>query len=156
LMAAVALSGCGTMIGAAGEAAKPRPDIVIIPLTGIAYGAGEIGKAVLVAQGEKTAVTIEVSGVPDYVTRPVHLYTYIHRGTCGNLDREPVYSLDERVLASVLGRPSVIRGIGAKGPFTVANTAPVTLSALSGSPHAIAVQTSPADGSYLIFCGNIA
>ena len=94
-------------------------------------------------------MTIWISGVPSDYTRPVHLYTYIHQGTCGALSAKPAHALLDRVLAQPPGARS-------NGPFEVRNTAPTQLAALRAMPHAILVKGAPADGNEDLFCGNIA
>jgi hypothetical protein len=154
---AAAVAGCAsTNAGVASRVSGGKPEIMTLPLIASEQSAGEIGHAVLVARAEKTAVTVEVSGVPDYVIRPVHLYTYIHEGLCGKTNHKPAYSLTERVLASDVSSAIASPTIQTKGPFKVTNTAPIALDALRARPHAIEVRTSPADGNRVLFCGNIA
>jgi len=71
-----------------------KPEMMTVRLTPTGQSAGEIGQAVLVALAKKTALTVQLSGVPDYVSRPVHLYTYIYEGVCGKLSAKPAYSLN--------------------------------------------------------------
>jgi hypothetical protein len=122
-----------------------------IPLRSSPFNAGETGWATLVGRGDQTDVTITVSGVPPEVTRPVHLYTFIHQGACGALSPQPAYSLTGIVLArSASARP------GRTGaPFTVSNTASVPLSTLQSTAHAIIIKSAPADGNRDLFCGDI-
>jgi hypothetical protein len=92
-----------------------------------------------------------VSGVPLALSsRPVHLYTFIHEGSCSNLGAQPAYALLDRVLAQSTGG-----GRSTGGPFTIANTAPLPVERLRSAGHALVVRTSPADGSREIFCGDI-
>lgn len=155
LMVAGVICGCGVK-GETDMDKGNRPDgTMTIPLSATGYNAGEIGTAILIPRGNSTDVKLEVSGVPNYVTRPVYLYAYIHEGVCGNLSPKPAYALTDHVLAHSLSRPTALDGVSVKGPFTVSNTAPVTLEKLRLSPHAIKVQTAPADGGFDIFCGNI-
>lgn len=50
---------------------------------------GESGKAVIVAEGGKTRLTLELTGVPESAEQPAHL----HAGVCGEL-KEVKYSLE--------------------------------------------------------------
>lgn len=141
------LTACG------GPSDGPSREFIAVPLQATAQAAGEIGRAFLLPEGEGTRVRIEVSGVPPEVTsRPVHLYTLIYEGSCDRLGAQPAYALTERVLAQ---SPSVGAIAPAAGPFTVSNTAPIPLEKLRAGEFAIVVKTSPADGNWEIFCGNV-
>lgn len=128
------------------------PDrLVNIPLAASRLNAGESAWATLIGRGNQTDASITSSGVPPQVTRPIHLYTYIHDGTCGELSARPAYSLTRVVLANSGG------AAGRMGPpYTVANTVDVRLAELLAKPHAIVVRSAPADGDLALFCGNIA
>lgn len=142
---AAALDGCvGTTDGSA-------RDVVAVPLQPARIVAGEVGQAHLMPQGDGTRVRVEVSGVPMMLSsRPIHLYTFIYEGNCGNLGAQPAYALLDRVLAqSTSGRTS------AGGPFTISNTAPLPLATLRSGTFALVVRTSPADGNRELFCGEI-
>lgn len=137
----------------AGSADGPSREVVTVPLEATTQAAGEIGRAYLLPEGAGTRVQIEVSGVPPQTTtRPVHLYTFIYEGSCDRLGPQPAYALTERVLAQ---SPSVGAVAPAAGPFTVSNTAPIALEKLRAGGFAIVVKTSPADGNWEIFCGNV-
>jgi len=143
LLASSLLSGCAT------SPDIRRDDSVNIALSAARINAGEIGRAILVPLGDRTQVTIIVSGVPvELASRPVHLYTFIYQGTCANLAESPAYALNERVLTQ-----STTSTVG--GPLTITNVAPVAIHLLQRQPHAIRVMTSPADGNREIFCGDI-
>lgn len=149
-----ALVGCA---GTGGERVTPGaapPEILRVPLAATRYGTGRIGNATLVALDGETTVTLQLSGVPGYTTRPIHLYTYIHEGRCEAMSQRPAYDLTDHVLASPLGRPGAIAAF--RGPVSLTNVAPVSLQKLRETPYAINVRTAPADGSLSIFCGNIA
>ena len=140
---------CGVLSACAVSADARRDDSVNIPLSAARINAGETGRAILVPLGERTQVTIIVSGVPvELASRPVHLYTFVYTGTCGNPAEQPSYALTERVLAQ-----STTSTVG--GAFTITNVAPVSVDALRREPHAIRIKTSPADGNREIFCGDI-
>ena len=143
LLASCVLSAC---------AASPdvrRDDSVDITLSAARINAGETGRAFLVPLGDRTQVTITVSGVPvELASRPVHLYTFIYKGTCGSLAEPPSYALNERVLTQ-----SITSTVG--GALSITNVAPVAVHVLQNEPHAIRVMTSPADGNREIFCGDI-
>ena len=118
-------------------------------LTAARINAGETGRAILVPLGERTQVTIIVSGVPvELASRPVHLYTFVYGGACDNPLAKASYALTERVLA----QSATSTGGGA---FTITNVAPVPMDVLRREPYSIRVKTSPADGDREIFCGDI-
>jgi len=114
------------------------------------WNRGEVGQATLIGRGGNTDVTIMASGVPEDVTRPVHLYVYIHRGSCGQLQQQPDYSLTDHVLADV-SWPMAFRN----GPYTLRSTVAVPLEQLRGKPYAILVRSSPADGARELYCGDL-
>jgi hypothetical protein len=104
----------------------------------------------LIGRGGRTYVSLTVSGVPDDISRPVHLYTYVYRGSCGRLQETPEHAMNDHVLADV-SWPTASRN----GPYTVRNTVAVSLEQLRAMPHAIVVRSSPADGARELFCGNV-
>jgi len=126
-------------------------DTIYVTLLPTTTNKGQVGRAFLLPDGKGTRVQVEVSGVPPMLsTRPVHLYTYLYSGRCDRRSAAPAFALLDRVLAQT---PS---GAGnARGPFTVSNTAPLPFERLTAGPYAIVVQTSPADGSIDLFCGNV-
>jgi hypothetical protein len=141
------LAGCAER----GEAIANR--MLTVTLAATPVNAGEIGRAFLVARGDKTDVVVEVSGMPPMLaSRPVHLYTFIHTGRCSNLGEPPAYALTARVLAESARSGGATP---ATGPFKVSNTARLPLEALRGGRYAIVIRTSPADGGREIFCGNV-
>ena len=144
LAVAIALAGCAGRIG---------DGVVTVPLVATSRNAGEIGRAFLIPRGGQTDVVVEVSGVPPQVTtRPVHLYTFLYDGRCDRLPAKPVHALTARVLAQ---SRRTAGAAAAGGPFTISNTAPLSLEALRRLRHAIVIRTSPADGDVVLFCGNI-
>ena len=144
-MIIVAAAACGC--ASAPEVRSGSGDILNVRLTAGPQNAGQIGEASFVAQGDATNIVLTLSGVPNRVTRPVHLYTYIHEGTCGNLSPKPAYSLNEVVLARVTS-PT--------GPgFTLDKRAPVALQKLRSGGYAITVRTQAPDPDQEMFCGNI-
>ena len=150
---AMAMAATVLVAACAGTPAAPSRGFVTIVLQATPRNAGQIGRAFLMPQNEGTRVQIEVSGVPPEVsTRPVHLYTFIYEGNCGKLSPQPAYALLDRVLAQ---SPTSSAIVPAGGPFTVSNTAPLSIDKLRAGRYAIAVKTSPADGDVEIFCGNV-
>jgi hypothetical protein len=124
-----------------------------VPLSASRINAGQTGRAALVPQGERTQVTVTVTGVPpEIVSRPVHLYTFIDEGACGDAGAKTAWALTDRVLAQSPGS-TAIAPVG--GPFTITNVAPVPLETLRTGRYTIRIMTSPADGNREIFCGNV-
>ena len=56
-------------------------------------GSGESGTAMITPQGEKTEVTIKLTGAPKGTAQPAH----IHLGTCAKLDPKPKIPLQNVV-----------------------------------------------------------
>ena len=146
------VGGC-TGVGSQETAGAEASRSLQIPLQASRANAGEIGTAILVPQGERTGVIVEISGVPMGTSRPVHLYTFIYAGECAKLSPTPVYALTERVLAD--SPAAAGRMTATIPPFRVSNFAPVPLATLQRSSHAIQVRTAPQDGNLAIFCGNV-
>lgn len=151
----LALAGCGGAgLDRSVALEESQPQVLIVPLQAVGPNVGRIGHAMLTAHPEQTSVTLRLSGVPSYVTRPVHLYTYIREGACGASHARDVHALTGRVLASPVARPAAMAAY--RGPIMLTNVAPVPLETLLQTPHAIDVRTHPADGNQSIFCGTIA
>ncbi|SEA41611.1 hypothetical protein [Variovorax sp. YR216] len=146
----IGLAGCAAVPTT--QTADTRAGIVVnIPLAGSRINAGKNAWAHLVARGEQTAVSVTAAGVPPFVSRPVHLYTYIYEGACGALSSRPAHSLNETVLARSKGSADQIGP-----PYTIQNTAMVRLAVLEATPHALLIRSAPADGNLDLFCGDIA
>jgi len=144
LAPALALPGCAGRTG----------DFVSVTLVATPMNAGQIGRAFLVPRGASTDVNVEISGVPPlFTSRPVHLYTFLYQGRCDALPSKPAHALTERVLAQ---SPRTPGALPLRGPFTVANTIPLSLDALLDANYAIVIRTSPADGDVPLFCGAVA
>jgi len=145
----VAASGAAALLGCAISIDASCADTVDVLLAAAPINAGATGRAALVALGERTQVTIIVSGTPpQYASRPVHLYTSIDEGTCAAPALRTRYALTTRVLADTSSG-------GAAGPLTITNVAPASLDALRRGGYAIRVRTAPADGDRELFCGEI-
>ena len=143
IVVAGAICGCASAPGGGpGSSDKFNVRLIAGP-----RNAGQVGEASFAAQSDATNIVLTLSGVPSQVTRPVHLYTYIYEGTCGNLSPKPAYSLNEVVLA----RAASPSGAG----FTLNKLAPIPLEKLRSGRYAIAVRTQPPDLDQEMFCGNI-
>ncbi len=57
------------------------------------HGSGESGTATIAVKGDKTEITIKLSGVPQGTAQPAH----IHAGTCAKLDPKPKIPLQNVV-----------------------------------------------------------
>lgn len=136
---------------ATNRAAEASTKTVQLSATGM--NAGQVGKAMLRPQADATVVTIEVTGLSVATTPPVQLYMAVFDGRCGSLGPTPKYRLDKVVQVTEINNPTSLSPAG--GPFSLTNTAPATLSQLTGSPHALVVRTSPADMNREVFCGNL-
>lgn len=147
----------GVLAGCAGADWKGTDEAgagsIAVRLTAMPANTGEIGLAMLTPLRDETGVTVQVSGVPGHSTRPVHLYTYIHEGSCDALHPTPAYTLLDRVLAESFTTFPMAASAGP--PFKVSNIAPLPLATLRSRPHAVVVRSAPADGNLAIFCGDI-
>ena len=141
LVVAGCISGCSTT-----PESRQDNQVVNIPLTAGPQNAGQIAQATLASQGDETAISFFISGVPTGTTRPVHLYTYLYPGSCESRAAKPAYEMNQTVSTNQVNKR---RG------WTLSKKAPVALSELRSGGYAIVVRTSPADGNLDIFCGDI-
>ncbi len=134
--------------GCAGTADR-RSDTVSFTLQAGPRNAGESGKGFMTAQGDRTLINLTITGVPPWVARPIQLFTFVYAGSCAKRDAAPAYALNDTV------RVNAQSSIGLSGPFTLAKTLPVPMAALRSGEYAIVLRTSPADGNWDIFCGEM-
>ncbi|HWC01775.1 MAG TPA: hypothetical protein VHF87_03310 [Methylomirabilota bacterium] len=127
----LALVLVGTMLGTGvGLANAAGP--VTVALTP-QNNSGESGTATLTESGQKTKVTVAITGAPAGVGQPLH----VHKGTCANLDPKPAYGLTTLT--------------GGKSDTTI----DVPLSQLQSGGFAINGHKSAQDVKTYVFCGNI-
>jgi hypothetical protein len=127
-------------------------DRITVRLAASRYNSGESGMAVLVPAGSETMMTIQISGVPDYTSRPIHLTAEVFGGGCGSRSQEAIYAPSGPILAHSLIRPAAIGAL--RGPSRIAHRLPVQFEELRTTPFAISVRLRPADGNHEIFCGD--
>ena len=138
LLTAGMLSACMT---------SPTNQLVVnIPLNATKQNAGQIAQASLAAQGETTSMSFFIGGVPQGVTRPVRLYTFVYPGSCGQLGPSPAYAMNQTL---------VTQPVAKRRGWTLSKSAPVALSELRAGGYALVVRTTAADGGVDIFCGDI-
>jgi hypothetical protein len=131
-------------------AVAARPAVVTVALAPSAAVVSGPARAMLAERGGVTDVSVEVTRVPSGITLPVHLYTYLYRGSCDSLSPQPERRLTRRVLADTPGiEPLQV------GPYTVGNTLDMPLAQLRSAPRAILVRSGPADGNLPLYCGNL-
>jgi hypothetical protein len=135
--------------GCAGTADNRRFDTASFILQAGSRNAGETGRGFMTAQGDSTMINLTITGVPPWVARPIQLFTFVYAGSCAKRDATPAYALNDTVQMN--GRNSV----GVSGPFTIAKTVPAPIATLRSGEYAIVLRTSPADGSWDIFCGDM-
>jgi hypothetical protein len=140
------LMAMAIIAGAHGVVATGHSEVVHIRLNAMPPNSGQIAKAVLVQQGNGTALGLLISGVPNITALPPHIYTFIYSGSCGNHDAKPTYSLNQRV---VLGDRVPGRGM------LMSKYVPTSVSDLTSSDYALVLRTGAADGNFDIFCGNL-
>lgn len=123
-----------------------NPPVVNVPLNATRHNAGHIARVSLSAQGETTSMAFFIGGVPQSVTRPVRLYTFVYPGTCDHLGPSPAYAMNQNLITYPVAKQ---RG------WTLARSAPVPLGELRAGTYAIVVRTTPPNGRLDIFCGDI-
>ena len=135
--------------GCAGTADDRQSDAVSFVLQAGPRNAGETGRGFMSAQGDRTFINLTISGVPPWVARPIQLFAFVYAGSCAKHDATPAYALNDTVQVNAQS------GIGLSGPFTLAKTLPVSMATLRSGEYAIVLRTSPADGNWDIFCGDM-
>jgi len=119
---------------------------VTVPLNATPRNGGQIANATLAVQGNETAFSFVVSGVPSGTLRPLNLYTFINKGSCERPGLSP-YAMNDRI------NTNRYFCNGAAGP--IHRSAPVTLAELLSGGYYLVIRTTPADGNVDIFCGDI-
>jgi hypothetical protein len=137
LLMAVFLCGCAN---------DARKEMVQVKMNATQRNAGKIAQAMLVPRGDNTSISLVIGGVPSYTTRPVRLYTYIYPGTCANQGASPAFGLNRTLITDRRYRGGV---------WWMSKSAPVSLATLRASDYSLVLRTTPADGNYDIFCGDI-
>jgi hypothetical protein len=135
--------------GCAGTADDRRSDTVSFMLQAGPRNAGESGRGFMTAQGDRTLINLTITSVPPWVVRPIQLFTFVYAGSCAKRDATPAYALNDTVHVNAQS------DIGLSGPFTLAKTLPVPMATLRSGEYAIVLRTSPADGNWDIFCGDM-
>ncbi len=126
-----------------------RSDTVSFMLQAGSRNAGETGRGFMTAQGDRTLINLTISGVPPWVARPIQVFTFVYAGSCAKRDATPAYALNDTVQVNAQN------SIRVSGPFTLAKTLPVPMATLRSGEYAIVLRTSPADGNWDIFCGDM-
>lgn len=135
-LAATGLFGCNTV----------SEQEITLPLIATPQNRGEIAKVILASQGNQTAFSFFISGVPNGATLPLHLYTFVNKGSC----KQPgpvAYAMNDRI--------NTQRAAGLRG-WTYSRIVPVAMRGLLAEEHSIVVRSAPSDGNFDIFCGDIA
>ncbi len=142
LIASVALAaqGCASWT-------DQERQILDVPLRATPHNPSEIARATLTGQGEHTGITVFVGGVPSGTSRPVHLYTYLYPGRCGQMGSAPAWELNQIVLADLASR--------AQAGWRLNKWLAVPLQQLRNGGYSLVIRASPADGGYDLFCGEI-
>jgi hypothetical protein len=107
---------------------------------------GAMAWAFFAPTGESTSMVLDVSRVPSCLVRPVRLYTYIYRGSCvDRLPAPPAYELNEVVVPARQFAPQ----------FKLNKSVPLPSSQLRSGSYSVVVRSSPPDGNFDLFCGDI-
>ncbi|MCY1203885.1 hypothetical protein D9M71_139010 [compost metagenome] len=144
LLALILISIC--FVGCASPSGSARDEVLGVRLKATQQNAGHIAQATLAPRGDETTISLVVGGVPPYVSRPVRLYTFIYPGTCARRGTAPAYELNRTLTTEQQFRGDVWR---------LSKSAPVPLSTLRAGDYSLVLRTTPADGNYDIFCGDI-
>lgn len=123
-----------------------------VKLVATRANAGQVGTAVLVPAGDKTRVKLQISGVPNQVSRPIHLNAYFFEGTCENRNAETRYRLTGSVLSASVIHPEAMGAF--VGPLSIAGNLPRSLESVRATQFGISIQLTPVDGNAEIFCGS--
>lgn len=116
-----------------GDSAKAGAGSVTIPLSQ-QNGSGENGTVTLTPEGDKTRITIKLTGAPAGVAQPAH----VHDGACEKIDPKPKYPL-----------PNVVDG-AANG------TVAAKMDSLLDGKHAVNVHKSAAELQTYVACATLA
>lgn len=143
VIAAILTCGC------AGTADNRQSDTVSFMLQAGSRNAGETGRGFMTSQGDRTLINLTITGVPPWMARPIQLFTFVYAGSCAKRDATPAYALNDTVQLNAQN------SIGVSGPFTIAKAVPVPMVTLRSGEYAIVLRTSPADGNWDIFCGDM-
>lgn len=134
LVATVMIYGCTTSSN----------QTVTIPLNATPQNLGQIANTTLATQGNETAFSFFIGGVPNGTLRPLNLYTFINKGSCERPG--PVaYAMNDRINTDLMS----------VGGWTYSRSAPVAMSELLSGGYSVVVRSTPADGNVDIFCGDI-
>jgi hypothetical protein len=135
--------------GCAGTPDNRRSDTVSFVLQAGPRNAGETGRGFMTARGDRTLINLTITGVPPWVVRPIKLFTFVYAGSCAKRNARPAYALNDTVQVNAQN------GTSGSGPFTIAKTVPAPMATLRSGEYAIVLRTSPADGNWDIFCGDM-
>ncbi len=145
---------CFVLAATAGDDQTGAADHIIVRLAATRYNTGKIGMAILTPAGDKTAMTIQVSGVSEHDSRPTYLYADLFEGSCARRNPTPMYVQTKPGLAQWLTDPTAIGAFC--GPAQFSQILPVSFRKLRTTPFAIVVHLGPEDGNTEIFCGDSA
>ncbi|WP_449432436.1 hypothetical protein [Pseudomonas putida] len=133
-------------VGCISGGATASKQIVSLPLDATIYNAGNIAQATLTPlSSHQTALSLFISGVPDYTAIPAHLYTYVYLGSCASHESKPAYELNQLITS--------LDTTG--GGMRLSKSVPVAYDALRSGGYVVVVQSSPADGDRSLFCGSL-
>lgn len=119
--------------------------VVTLALDATPQNRSQIATATLASQGNQTAFSFYISGVPIGTTLPLHLYTFINKGSC----QQPgpvAYAMNDQI--------NTQRAPGMRG-WNYSRIASVAMRDLLSGEYSVVVRTAPVDGNFDIFCGDI-
>lgn len=139
------------VLAIAGAAQARNAELIQLRMQSTPYNAGRVGMAVVSPSRDQTGINLTLSGVPDQITRPVHLYTYLIQGSCESRDAASAVALRGPALAESVVSPTAIGAY--RGPVRLSYRVPRPFEEFTTRPFALSVRLGPADGGQEIFCG---
>ncbi|HCS41749.1 MAG TPA: hypothetical protein DIW52_02810, partial [Pseudomonas sp.] len=120
LLATAGLFGCNTA----------SEQVVTLPLIATPQNRSQIATVTLASQGNQTAFSFFISGVPNGVTLPLHIYTFVNKGSC----QQPgpvAYAMNDRI--------NTQHAAGIRG-WTYSRIAPVAMRDLLSGEYSLVVR----------------
>ena len=114
-----------------------------VTLTATQKNGGQIANATLNAIDDETNMDFYVSGVPSGTVMPLRIFTFVYKGSC----QQPgpvAYDMNDRITTQ-----------RTEAGWNFYRSAPIPLPDLLSGNYSIVVRTTPEDGNFDIFCGNI-
>jgi hypothetical protein len=123
-----------------------------VPLAASPSAAAGVARVTLLPAGNRTRLELFFTDAGPAPTIPLHVYTYLYEGNCGQLPATAAYDLNDQVLVRTAeGNVAGSR----RGPFTLSHRIDLPLDALVNGRYVLALRAAPADGGELLYCANL-